>query len=404
MRFRHAVLVTLLLAVIPIPGAAAPERDDLLVINGLAEQLSHVNRVSGTVVKSVLPLGLAPNRIRHAKGRVLVVNSISDDLWVINDTTHTLERTVGLPEGSNPWDVEPIDDSLCAVSLLLADAISLLNYRTGDTLPRTPVGKSPEGMLSLQGRLWVANSGFDFGTFLYDPGTVSVIDPLTHATLTTIPVGTNPQELALAGDGTIHVLCTGNFSDREGIVYILNSQSLGVIDSLPLGGAPGDLVIGIDGAAYVAAGGWVDSGEVYRYDALTRTVLNAEANPWHSAQGVIAVLPRLEGGVFTVCFNGDSIVEHDLAGTVVTGWEVADGPGGVVNISNRLPGDFDDNTLVDATDLAFMIDRVFFGGPPPVHANSIDLNADCLSDATDLAILIDVVFFGRIVAYWGCAQ
>jgi hypothetical protein len=89
---------------------------------------------------------------------------------------------------------------------------------------------------------------------------------------------------------------------------------------------------------------------------------------------------------------------------VVRGWEVADGPGGVVSLSNRVPGDFDDNTLVDATDLAFVIDLVFFGGAQPNHANAADLNADCFQDAADLAILIDVVFFGRKTAYWGCAE
>lgn len=396
-----ACVLFFLLATVPL---AAADFDQLLVINGLGERLSRVNRVTATVTKNILTLGLAPNRIRTAAKSVLIVNSISDDLWVLNDSTYSVERVITWPDGANPWDVEPINDSLCAVSLLLQDAVSLVNFKTGDTLGRTTVGKSPEGMLKFGNALWVANTGFDFGTFLYGQGTVSVIDPRTSATFATIPVGTNPQELALAPDGAVHVLCTGNFFDREGIIYIINPQTQSVIDSIPLGGAPGDLVIAPDGMGYIAAGGFVDSGHVYRYDAISRTVLNSAANPWRSARGVLAVLPRLEGGVYAACFSADSIIEHDLNGAAVRGWEVGDGPGGIVNLTNRRPGDLSEDGVVNATDLTLLIGLVFFGGAQPERPNSADLNADCVHNATDLTLLINLVFFGGTKAYWGCAE
>ena len=155
-----------------------------------------------------------------------------------------------------------MDDTLCAVSLTLANSLMLVNYVSGDTLARLPVGVSPQGLASLENELWVANTGLDYGTFLYGPGTVSVLDDQTDATIATIPVGTNPQVIARAGDGLVHVLCTGNYFDRFGVVYVVDATSHSVVDSIPLGGSPGDLCFGVDGMAYVAGGGWVDMPEL----------------------------------------------------------------------------------------------------------------------------------------------
>ncbi|MEW5875829.1 MAG: PQQ-dependent sugar dehydrogenase [Candidatus Zixiibacteriota bacterium] len=61
--------------------------------------------------------------------------------------------------------------------------------------------------------------------------------------------------------------------------------------------------------------------------------------------------------------------------------------------------DFDDNGFVDATDLAFVIDVVFFGvadqQDPDCPSSRGDFNCDTLTDAVDLAELIDHVFFGQ---------
>ncbi|MEW5874721.1 MAG: DNRLRE domain-containing protein, partial [Candidatus Zixiibacteriota bacterium] len=60
--------------------------------------------------------------------------------------------------------------------------------------------------------------------------------------------------------------------------------------------------------------------------------------------------------------------------------------------------DLDENGFVDATDLAFVIDIVFFGASdlqdPDCPRTRADFNADGFADATDLAFLIDHVFFG----------
>ncbi|MBI5868528.1 MAG: hypothetical protein HZB43_09605, partial [candidate division Zixibacteria bacterium] len=348
-------------------------------------------------------LGLVPNRIRLAGTNVLVVNSISDGLWVLDATTLDTLRTIKFPDGDNPWDVTFVNDTLCAVSMLLANDVVLVNQTAGTILGTVPVGTSPEGLIYAAGKIWVANSGFSFVDYTYGAGTVSVINPVTHAVVTTIPVGTNPQSLALSPDGTIHVMCTGNYVDRTGIVYVLSASGLNVTDSILLGGAPGDLVIAGDGMGYLAAGGWADSGLVFRYNALSHMLLNGAANPWHSARGVTAVLPRLEGGVYTMCFDADSVVEHRLNGAVVRAWQVGDGPQAAISISNRVPGDSNDDGAIDVFDVIAVID-IAFGGLVVPHPNSADVNTDCVIDVFDVIELVAVAFSGGKSCYWGCAQ
>ncbi|MEW5874690.1 MAG: hypothetical protein AB1752_05860 [Candidatus Zixiibacteriota bacterium] len=56
--------------------------------------------------------------------------------------------------------------------------------------------------------------------------------------------------------------------------------------------------------------------------------------------------------------------------------------------------DIDGNGFTDATDLAFEIDAVFFGGSLSRYLGSDDIDGNGFVDATDLAFLIDMVFFG----------
>jgi len=77
------------------------------------------------------------------------------------------------------------------------------------------------------------------------------------------------------------------------------------------------------------------------------------------------------------------------------------GPGEIAVVPCDCPyqSDFNEDGFLDATDLSFMIDAVFFGGNDPqdpvCNATRGDFNCDGFTDATDLAFLIDHVFFGQ---------
>ena len=100
-RLRHTstLLLVVFVALIGRDARAVDDLDRLLVINGLAENLTLIDRAGDSVVANVLTLGLAPNRMREAADVLLLVNSISDDLWVIDKETYTVVRTVDFQDG-----------------------------------------------------------------------------------------------------------------------------------------------------------------------------------------------------------------------------------------------------------------------------------------------------------------
>jgi len=399
-------IVFALVAVLLVARAAnaVQDLDRLYIINGLAETLSMIDRAGDSVVANVMPLGSCPNRIRATGNLLLVANSCSDDLMVIDRDTYAVLHTVSFTVGDNPWDVVVVDDSLCAVSLLVANQVAIVNYQLGVERRRFNVGPSPEGLLMVVSQLWVANTGFDFGTYLYGQGSVSVCNMALTSVQASINVGTNPQAMALGADAQIHIVCSGNYTDRAGIVYTMDRDSWQPTDSIPIGGSPGDLAVGVDGLGYLAAGGFSDSGEVYRYDTRSHAVLNGPGNPWKSARGVLNVLPRAEGGVFTVCFSADSVVGLSLTGALKEKWQVGDGPGYAAHVTNRVAGDLNDDGKIDVLDVVEVINVAFRGASMPVRANSADVNADCQTDVIDVVSIINVAFRGGHGLYWGCVK
>lgn len=383
---------------------AIEDVDRLYVINGLGENLTLIDRAGDSVVTNLLPLGGCPNRIRAVDGMLLVVNSCTDDLMVISQATHSVLRTINFPSGDNPWDVAIIDDSLCAVSMLIADQVAIVNYQVGAERRRFPAGPAPEGLLYQYGRLWIANSALDFGTFEYGQGTVSVSNAGLTAVQVSVNVGTNPQVLAVGADGEVHVICTGNYFDRFGTIFTLDPDSWLPTDSITIGDFPGDLAIAPDGTGYLAGGGFVDSGFVYRYNSQTHVVLNGPTNPWKTARGVLSVAPRLEGGVFALAFSADSVTELARDGGLQDRWQVGDGPGHSAYVTNRLPGDVNEDSVLNVLDVVGIVGLAFRNGPAPERHGSGDVNADCVYGVVDVVGIVNHVFRNGFTLYWGCVQ
>jgi hypothetical protein len=389
-----------------IPGhaSAIDDLDRLYIINSLGENLTMVDRAGDSVVTNLMPLGGCPNRIRAHNGLLFVVNSCTDDLMVIIQSTHAVVRTVHFPSGDNPWDIAIIDDSLCAVSMLLTNEVAIVNYQEGNESRRFAVGAAPEGLLYAYGRLWVANCALDFGTFAYGQGTVSISNELLTATVTSVNVGANPQVLALGNNGEVHVMCTGNYFDRFGEIYTLDPDSWLPTDSIDIGDFPGDLVVGPEGRGYLAGGGFVDSGFVFRYETGSHTLLNGPANPWKTAQGVLSITPRAEGGVFALAFGGDTVTEMSLQGALVRAWPVGDGPGYATHVTNRIPGDINQDGIHNVQDVVGIVGLAFRGEPSPERPEAADVNGDCVYSIVDVVKIVSQVFRGGDVLYWGCAE
>ncbi len=246
-RMRLRVTAAGLLAALPLPvaPARAATGQSAWVIGANDGSVTRVELDTGVVHPNVATVGTVANRITADPdgGFALIVCSGTADVHVLDLGTASVTDVWSLPAGSNPWDAE-IAGGRAFVTSLLQDVVFVLDPDDGTLLDTVPVGVAPQGMCVADGRLWVANTGFDFDTFTFGPGSVSVLDPLTLAVLAEIPVHTNPQECTRGPDGRVHVTCTGDFGGTTGRVDVIDPATDTVVATLPVPAYPGTAALG----------------------------------------------------------------------------------------------------------------------------------------------------------------
>lgn len=301
----------------------------LYTLNSLAQTISKVNLETGEIDNDILSVGSVPNRITAEGDRIYVVNSIPPGITVISRATDEIVLQIPLGDGDNPWAMAFVGADQAYVSNLVANTVSVIDLGTGDLIDTIPVGPAPEGLLVVGNQAYVTNTG---GYPNYSPSTVSVIDIQAKAVIKTLNVGINPQDLALAPDGKIHVICTGNFGAITGKAYIIDpvgdtDLTPVVVDSIDLGGSPGDIAISADGKVIVPDFGDGSSGFVYAYDALTRDISFDFGNPMRIGGGAMnAFFDPENDELYVNNFLDDAVQLIDLEGdSVLKTFEVGDG-------------------------------------------------------------------------------
>lgn len=114
--------------------------------------------------------------------------------------------------GANYGDKKDVKGSVYKVSL-----------KTMSVVDTAEVGCQPEGVVYSGGRLFVANSG----GYLYPnyEKTVSVVNAQTMSVEKTIECGLNPGKMALAADGKLYVVSTGNYYDVSSSVSVIDTKT-----------------------------------------------------------------------------------------------------------------------------------------------------------------------------------
>jgi YVTN family beta-propeller protein len=105
--------------------------------------------------------------------RAYAVCSGTAAIFVIDLNSSAVVDTIPCGAGSNPWSLAFISDTRAYVSRLNTNDVLALDLPAGTVAATIPVGRSPEGITVSGGRVFVANSGFNFSNFSYDPGTVA---------------------------------------------------------------------------------------------------------------------------------------------------------------------------------------------------------------------------------------
>ncbi|MFQ6617064.1 MAG: FlgD immunoglobulin-like domain containing protein [Fidelibacterota bacterium] len=296
------------------------------VVNNLAESLTKIDLLNNIVYSDEITLGLVPNKITLRGNSAYVVNSISANIYVIDLEKFEIAETIDVGEGENPWDIAILNDDSAYVSNFQTSSVSLVSLSENKVLKKIDVGLSPEGLLIHGNKLFVCNTGFNPETFEFDAGTVSIIDVGTNMITSSLPAGINPQYMAVDGQGLIHIVSTGNYADKEGVIYILDPDEEVVLDSIPIGGFPGSIAIAGDSMGYLGAGGWGDEGFVFSYNTITRTVLRGPYNPIIIGPGVTGISVDKDNNVYACNFNKDTITKISPDLSVEQIYKVNQGP------------------------------------------------------------------------------
>ena len=145
---------------------------------------------------------------------------------------------------ARPWAGEPAG--------LPGNSVGLIDPAGGRVGAAVAVG-SPDSLAYGDGSVWAVDR---------TGGTVSRIDPATHAVVQTIPVGTDPAAVTVKG-GDVWVANSG-----DGTVSRINAAAGAVVQTIPVGNIPDAIASGPSGI-WVANQG---DATVYRIDPATGVV------------------------------------------------------------------------------------------------------------------------------------
>ncbi|MCF7796163.1 MAG: T9SS type A sorting domain-containing protein [Lentisphaeria bacterium] len=322
---------------------------ELYILNSLAETISIWD--GETTTNDASTVGLYPNDMLIKGDSLLVLNSGSHNLQIFNRHNFNLLADIPLPENSNPYEMTLDGTGNVLVSLFQSNQLARIDLTTASVIDTVETGPSPEGILVADGHIYVTSSNFNSSDWSYGQGKIVVHDAEDLNIIGDYAVPTNPQKLLRSDDGTLHVLCTGNYYSEFGRVVRIELSDNSVLDTLEIGGSPGAFAADTDGVVYLAAGGWGDApaGLIYTYSMADFVVQNGESNPLTVGHGVMSVAtdPR-ESGAWVASFDTDEVYHITADGTSTHQLVVGDGPSKIViapttttDIAEyHIPGDF----------------------------------------------------------------
>jgi DNA-binding beta-propeller fold protein YncE len=305
--------------------SAAEARRQAYVVNNLAETLSIIDLETGQVENHVVALGETPNQVVWHDGFLYVVNSISADIMKIDPDTRQIVADIYLPIGSNPYFMATQGD-YAYVTAFVSGKVYRIDIGAGQVDGEIEIGGYPEGIICAGDRIYVTQTYFNPDDFTYGQGKLAIIDIAGFTYEGQVDIGTNPQWISDTGDGSLHIVCTGNYADIGGTVYLFDHLNEVVADSINIGGQPANLAVSPLEIGYLAAGGWFDRGQVFAYDIETGEIINGPENPIYTGLGVTWVAVDSLGYLYSCDMGDDTVTKLSPTGEFITSFHMGDGP------------------------------------------------------------------------------
>jgi DNA-binding beta-propeller fold protein YncE len=217
--------------------ALSPDGHSLLVGDTTGNQMMFLDPNTGEVQKRMpitdpYQLGFSPN------GKFLTVNGLARNQVDIYDAA-TMKLIKRFPVVATPSHLAySPDSSTVFVSLQDSNKLEAFDLRTMTEKWAVPIGKTPAGVLWLNGKVLVADMGTDY---------IAVVDPETGKVLEHVVTGKGAHQLFLSPNGKI--LWVNNRAG--GTTVSLDSTTLKLIRRYAIPGGPDDLAFAPDGKIWI---------------------------------------------------------------------------------------------------------------------------------------------------------
>jgi DNA-binding beta-propeller fold protein YncE len=215
----------------------SPDGRSLLVGDTAGNQMLFLDPNTGAIqqrlpVADPYQLGFSPD------GKYLTVNGLLRNQVDVYDAA-TMKLVKRFPVHTTPshLDYSP-DSSTVFISLQDSDKLAAFDLRTMTEKWTVPVGKTPAGVLWLNGRVLVADMGTDY---------IAAVDPETGKVLEHIGTGRGAHQLFLSPDRKI--LWVNNRAG--GTTVSLDSTTLKPIRTYKISGGPDDLAFAPNGKIWI---------------------------------------------------------------------------------------------------------------------------------------------------------
>ncbi len=250
-------LILILLLAVSLSYAVS----EIFVLNTISETISRVDLNTGSVNNSFAVTGMYSNKIAVTEEYIYVINSGDDNLQKIDKSTGATLINIQLEEFCSPYDVV-IYEGFAFVSGLMSNKVYKIDLSTDTVVGDLEVGIAPQGLLVVDSKLYVANSGYQYPDLL--DGTVSVISLDDFSIITTIDVHKNPQKMTLDSNDNIHLVCIGDYDEITGKIVLINTNSDSVDGMVDISGFPFNIAYAPNNRVYV---GNAFGGGLFVYDA-----------------------------------------------------------------------------------------------------------------------------------------
>lgn len=215
----------------------SPDGRSLLVGDTAGNQMMFLDPNTGDVLQRVpvadpYQLGFSPD------GKYLTVNGLARNQVDVYDAA-TMKLVKRFPVVATPSHLAYSPDSATVfVSLQDSDKLAAFDLKTMTPKWTVPVGKTPAGVLWLNGKILVADMGTDY---------IAVVDPETGKVLEHVPTGKGAHNLFLSPDRKI--LWVNNRAG--GTTVSLDAATLKPIRSYSIPGGPDDMDFAPNGKIWI---------------------------------------------------------------------------------------------------------------------------------------------------------